>query len=551
MHKLLYILFLFCCFTSNSQNFYLKINGSSETENFVIDSLSYEKNHDNIKSIIDTFQKFQNQLNNEGYINQRFISQSKVNDTTFHYIVSLGSRVKSMKIKFDSLQPNIKTLLNISDKEIEIPIKDTENRLNNYLQLLEKKGHSISQIKLDHHFLEENKITTQLKVVLDEKRKIDLITINPYYNFPKGINKQLLKKYVKKDFNQETINELQKELNQFPFIKTVKPAEVLFTENKTILYLYLEKANSNQFDGLIGFSNDDAGNVKFNGNVDLKLRNILNKGEQFNLYWKNDGNKQSSFNLGTELPYIFQSPVGLKANLQIFKQDSTQQNTKFNTSLLYYINYNHKIGVGYQSTNSVAGENNTYAAQNYSNNFVTLNYENSVWKDHFLFPLQSQITGSLGYGNRKTESEKITQQFVDIEAFHHFYLNPRNVVHLKTKMYQLFSPSILYNELLRFGGVNSIRGFNENTLQAQSLSGLFTEYRFLLSPTLYAHTITDYAYYVDETTNTKGNLYSVGLGIGLVTPSGIFNLIYANGVQPNQEFKMSNAIIHLSYKTQF
>lgn len=551
MHKLLYILFLFCCFTSNSQNFYLKINGSSETENFVIDSLSYEKNHDNIKSIIDTFQKFQNQLNNEGYFNQRFISQSKVNDTTFHYIVSLGSRVKSMKIKFDSLQPNIKTLLNISDKEIEIPIKDTENRLNNYLQLLEKKGHSISQIKLDHHFLEENKITAQLKVVLDEKRKIDLITINPYSNFPKGINKQLLKKYVKKDFNQETINELQKELNQFPFIKTVKPAEVLFTENKTILYLYLEKANSNQFDGLIGFSNDDAGNVKFNGNVDLKLRNILNKGEQFNLYWKNDGNKQSSFNLGTELPYIFQSPVGLKANLQIFKQDSTQQNTKFNTSLLYYINYNHKIGVGYQSTNSVAGENNAYAAQNYSNNFVTLNYENSVWKDHFLFPLQSQITGSLGYGNRKTESEKITQQFVDIEAFHHFYLNPRNVVHLKTKMYQLFSPSILYNELLRFGGVNSIRGFNENTLQAQSLAGLFTEYRFLLSPTLYAHTITDYAYYVDETTNTKGNLYSVGLGIGLVTPSGIFNLIYANGVQANQEFKMSNAIIHLSYKTQF
>ena len=37
-------------------------------------------------------------------------------------------------------------------------------------------------------------------------------------------NKQLLKKYVKKDFNQETINELQKELNQFPFIKTVTTA---------------------------------------------------------------------------------------------------------------------------------------------------------------------------------------------------------------------------------------------------------------------------------------------------------------------------------------
>lgn len=551
MNKILYILILISCFTSNSQNLYLKINGNSELENITIDSISYERNHENTKSIIAEFEKFQNQLNSDGFINHRFISQAKLNDSTFNYLIELNDRIKSIKINFDSLTPNQKVLLNIENNNIEIPVSNIQNTLNSYLQVLEKKGHSISQIKLENHAFENKSITAQLKVILDEKRKIDLITINPYTNFPKGINKQLLKKYIKKDFNQQTIDELQKELKQFPFIKTLKPAEVLFTENKTVLYLYLEKANANQFDGLIGFSNDDDGNVKFNGNVDLKLMNILNKGEQFNLYWRNDGNQQSTFNLGTELPYLFQSPIGLKVNLQIFKQDSTQQNTKFNTSLLYYLTYNHKVGLGYQSTTSVAGENNTYAAQNYSNSFVTLNYEYLIWKDHYLFPLQTKISGSLGYGNRKIETEKINQQFIDIEAFHHFYINPRNVVHVKAKAYQLFSPTIFYNELLRFGGINSIRGFNENTLQAQSLAGVFTEYRFLLSSTLYAHTITDYTYYVDETSNTKGNLYSVGLGLGIATPSGIFNLIYANGLQPKQEFKMSNSIIHLSYKTQF
>ncbi len=56
--------------------------------------------------------------------------------------------------------------------------------------------------------------------------------------------------------------------------------------------------------------------------------NNLNAGEEFTLYWKSDGKNQKTFNIGIELPYIFKSPFGLKANLNIFKQDSTFQNTK-------------------------------------------------------------------------------------------------------------------------------------------------------------------------------------------------------------------------------
>lgn len=535
----------------NAQNLFLKIKSNSEIENATIDSISYQKNHDNVKSIISEFDQFQNNLFNSGYINQRLISSEKINDSTFLYLISLNQRVKSIKINFDSIDSGIKKILNITNDFTEFPINKTENLISNYLEVLEKQGYSISQIKLNNQIILNDQINAQLNIILDEKRKIDLITINPYTNFPKGISKQLLKKYIKKDFNQQTINELQKELSQFPFIKTVKPPEVLFTENKTVLYLFLEKANVNQFDGLIGFSNDDNGAVRFNGNLDLKLMNILNKGEQFNLYWRNDGKQQSTFNLGTELPYLFQSPIGLKANLQIFKQDSTQQNTKFGTSLLYYLTYNNKIGLGYQSTTSVAGEFNTYAAQNYSNRFLTFTYEFSHYREHVLFPLQTRVNALLGTGNRTNEETKTKQQFIDIEAFTHLYLDHRNIVYLKGKVYQLFSPNILYNELYRLGGTQNIRGFYENTLQAQSLAGIFTEYRFVLSPTLYAHSITDYVYYIDKSTNTKANLYSVGLGIGIATPSGLFNLIYANGLQPKQNFKMSNSIIHLSYKAQF
>jgi hypothetical protein len=55
------------------------------------------------------------------------------------------------------------------------------------------------------------------------------------------------------------------------------------------------------------------------------FRKQLHVGEQFSLYWKTDGNKQRTFKTALEL-LSFQNSIGIKAQLNIFKQDSTFQN---------------------------------------------------------------------------------------------------------------------------------------------------------------------------------------------------------------------------------
>jgi len=54
------------------------------------------------------------------------------------------------------------------------------------------------------------------------------------------------------------------------------------------------------------------------------------------LFWKSDGKDQKTFNASLEIPYIFKSPLGIKSQLNIFKQDSTFQNTKTAIDLGYY-----------------------------------------------------------------------------------------------------------------------------------------------------------------------------------------------------------------------
>ncbi|OYX23234.1 MAG: hypothetical protein B7Z06_10490 [Flavobacteriales bacterium 32-35-8] len=113
------------------------------------------------------------------------------------------------------------------------------------------------------------------------------------------------------------------------------------------------------------------------------------------------------------------------------------------------------------------------------------------------------------------------------------------------------SDTYFENELLRFGGINSIRGFEENSLLASSYGILNSEYRFQLNNTIYIHTITDFAYFENKITNVKEKLIGYGFGLGILTNSGLLKLNYANGKSENQEFKLSNSKIHISLTANF
>ena len=230
----------------------------------------------------------------------------------------------------------------------------------------------------------------------------------------------------------------------------------------------------------------------FNGYLDLDLNNTLNSGERFSLYWKSDGNQQKTLNLALEIPYLFKSPLGIKTQLNIFKQDSTFQNTKTAIDLGYFFNYNTRTYIGYQSTESSDIMNqNSISISDYKNSFVTTHFEFIDFKtDNFLFPEKTKINLKIGLGNRKSLKNN-DQSFFNIDILHNFYLNQKNNFYIKSQNYFLKSSSYLTNELYRFGGIKSIRGFGENSLQANLFTSLLTEYRYTISPSLYLHSIIE------------------------------------------------------------
>jgi len=536
------------------QKLHLKITSDSQSDLKTIDSIGYSKKHSNAKSIVEEANSLSEKLKRFGFLENEIQENKKQDDSTFLFKFRLGQRTRFIHIYLGKNSELRKLgIVESPGDTLKLPLGETENFLNTTLNSLERKGYSLARLQLINLKKQKNILLADLNFQTEKQRQVNDIVINGYEKFPEGHKKEIRRRYRNKVFNQQNLKNIHEDFNQFQFVTQTKYPEILFMNDTTKVYVYLEKSKPNRFDGFIGFGNDDKGDLKINGYLDLLLVNSLNVGERFNLYWKSDGNDQKTFNANIELPYIFKSPLGIKAQLNIFKQDSTFQNTQTAIDLGYYFNYNTRLYVGYQSTESNDIQNlNSSTLKDFDNAFITSNFEYTRFKnDDFLFPDKTLLNIKAGVGSRNSEASKNSQFFTNVDLRHNLYLNDKNIIALRSQNFLLQSDSYITNELFRFGGINSIRGFNENSLQANLYSSILTEYRYVLAPTIYIHSIIDFGYYQDKTTDNDGNLLGLGFGFGLLTKNGLFNIVYANGSTGNQQIKLSNSIVHISFKAKF
>lgn len=566
LKHLLHIFFFLFSFSSYSQNFHLKIIGSNEIENRIIDSLNYSTKHSNIKLLHEEIKNTSEKLTSIGFLDNKIQETKLINDSTYISIIELKKRIKETHIYIGTNNVFFNSTETKNDTVI-VPYNQLENFLNQKILDAEKKGFALSKIKLDNIKRKNLIIYGVLNFKSEKKRTVNSIIITQTdsqekKHFPKGHLKQLNKKYLNKTFNQEIVKELYNDINSFEFITQTKYPQILFTSDSTKIYTYVEKRKANTFDGYIGFSNDDNKKTTLNGYLDIALLNTLHAGEQFSLYWKSDGNQQKTFNTKIEIPYIFNSSLGLKAQLNIFKQDSTFQNTKTAIDLGYYLNYNSKIYLGYQSTESSDIQNtNNSTISDFKNSYITstFDYKQLDYTSN-LFPKKTYLSFIAGYGKRNTNNNPNTansspQFYINANFSNNFELNKKNYININLQNFYLKSNNYIVNELFRFGGINSIRGFLENSLQTNFTSMLLTEYRYVVSKNLYINSIIDYAIYQDLTSSQNPdkihNLTGIGIGTTIQTTSGLLRINLTNGGSKLQEIQLFNTIVSICYNVKF
>ena len=543
-----------------AQNLHLEIKAEQHLSEGLIDTLNPSlkfKNYRSLKKEADSLLPRFQQL---GFIESKLNNIARKNDSVYEAQFYLGNRWKEIRIYYRATDFSKDVLQLISSEVTEdyfiLPIPQIEAGMQFLTGLKTENGNPFAQLNLTKiEKIDGQILSANLNLLGGPVRTIDAIVIKGYEKFPRSYLAYYAGIKKGKTFSQKKVIRQNDLLNNLGFVKTLKSPEALFRKDSTSIYFYLEKRNHNLFDGILGFAtNEDTQKLEFNGYLNLELNNNLNFGEQLLINYKADGREQLNFKVRTTMPYIFKSPFGITAELKIFKQDSTFATTDQQARLSYQVNPSSEVYLGYKTYESsnlldviVAGSTVT----DYDSRYLLVGASYKKLQTRSFFPLKSFIGVDSEIGNRTTTDTEEQQFRITSHISHIFNLNTKNSIYLNNSTSVLSSETYLTNELFRFGGINSIRGFSENSIDASLFSVLNTEYRYLLGNTTYIHSIIDLAYFENQTLNITEELYSFGLGLGLQTEAGVFKLNIANGVSAMQNFKFSNTKIHISLSSRF
>lgn len=397
-----------------------------------------------------------------------------------------------------------------------------------------------------------------LRIAPGALRYFDSLVIKGYDRFPEKTLRYELQYKKGMRYSESYLQQLPGYAARVEYLNMSRPPAVAFTKDETLLYLYLEEVKSNLIDGVVGLNTDEEGTVSLNGDFQLRLLNAFHKGEEINLRWRRPGNEVQSLDLGLGLPYVFKSPFWVEGSLNIFRQDSSFTKLSAEAILKYVIETGSFLngGVNYRSSSAPSGPNTSLGGQTgtYNSTFYKLGLEFNK-ANRAIVPTRG--FRFLGYGStgRRRYEGKSTRQYSWEVKFQKWWplFNQRHILRTAVQSEALFGDQLLVNELYLIGGLNSLRGFNEQSIFTSAYGIGTLEYRYMIGQYDYLAAFTDFAYSERKTVDAyESNLLNgIGAGINFETGAGIFSLFLAVGRNEENPYDFRAAKVHFGYVNRF
>jgi hypothetical protein len=313
------------------------------------------------------------------------------------------------------------------------------------------------------------------------------------------------------------------------------------------VFLFLEKYKNNEIDGIIGFSNaKQKKRILLNGNFNLLLHNVLDKGESLKINWFSDGEHSQNFSNNIMIPYILSTPISIDNELEFYKKDTTHFNLEEKITLLYKVKSNHAIGLNYSFFRSNINQSGTYEFKNIKSNFFGLTYQYYVPSTNPFFPYKIQIKNEILSGEREASKQWKFKNSIEYVLD----LTHLNKIFIKNEIAIMHSAHYLSNEVFKLGGINSIRGFKYKNIDAIQYSLTNINYTYFVSKRNYLEALSDLAFLKDQL-NTKEFLYSLGVGYTTLVKNNHFSFKYFIGNQASLPISLTRSFVYLNFSQKF
>ena len=121
------------------------------------------------------------------------------------------------------------------------------------VQYLENHGYPFASVSLTTEW--ENDTTPLYRMTIEPGRytTVDSIVLKGNIKLGQSFLWPYLGLRKKGAYSEKTIQEVARKLSEQPFASVIQTPGISFEEDKTLLYIYLDKRQVNRFDGYIGF----------------------------------------------------------------------------------------------------------------------------------------------------------------------------------------------------------------------------------------------------------------------------------------------------------
>ncbi|MEA3443766.1 MAG: hypothetical protein U9R19_03485, partial [Bacteroidota bacterium] len=369
-------------------------------------------------------------------------------------------------------------------------------------------------------------------------------------------------------YNEKYIDRTGKAIEEIPFLSEIKPVEVEFFESSADIFLYLKKKKANHFNALLGVlpNSEKTGKLLFTGEVDFHLLNSIGRGESIRFVWRKNESASQKLNIDLAYPFVLSSPIGLQYNLMIDKRDSSFLNVVNELGFNYFLGKGNYFSAFYRTMSSSTLLNNLSASDfaDLNSNIFGIGFRFRRL-DYLMNPRKGILLESrIAYGNKKLKninqlnendiSNDILTQIEGMISVEKYFLIAQNFVLLLANHSEFINNSVLFeNELLKIGGHNSLRGFDEESIVASAYTIFTLEFRYLFEQNSNVFIFADGAYYEKNTVSgfLSDTPFGFGLGSSFQTKAGIFTISYALGKQFDNPVEIKNAKIHFGIVNYF
>ena len=370
-----------------------------------------------------------------------------------------------------------------------------------------------------------NHITYHEKYV---DKLIDTVVIVPEQNIiPKFLNRlvsQMSKSTI--DHNLRSDIEKKKKLitNKYYFIKKKPDISIgTYLNDRAGMVIDLEPEFNSHLSGLFGATRNTENNWALNGELDMHLENVWNTMESTSFFWKKLDSINQTINLNINSPHIFDNGFGIILSYHYDLVNGLYTDTQ--AKILFEVT-NRSFGsffVGYNSgriTAASSGNNHFHQSSRFKGLLLMFNH-NSLNR-RFLPDKGTILEFETNFGTDTYQDQLYIRNNIIFE--HIFSLLDKVEFSFKTSNREIRSLNGQFNpaRAVKYGGINSLRGYMDNQFRSRAVSVQSLELRFQKSHFWRTFLFFDFGMALDRFPKS-------GIGIGLLklTRKALIKIEYA------------------------